>query len=69
MAKKNDPYFVERRPDGKYAVERADAERASRLLDTQKEAKDWARDRTDGAVHVARVRHTDGGSPDKWRKD
>lgn len=44
------------------------AERASRLFDTQKEAVDWAQQRTEGPIHVERVRHTDGGKPDKWRK-
>lgn len=63
-----DPRFVERRDDGKYAVKRENAERASGVFDTQKEAINAAREMTDGAIHVERVRNTEGGSPDKWRK-
>ena len=68
MAKDKDPFFIERRDDGDYAAQRANAERASRLFDTQKEAVDWAQERTEGPVHVERVRRTEGGTPDKWRK-
>lgn len=65
---KDDPIFVERGDDGRYKVERANADRASAVFGTQREAIDWAQDRTDGAVHVERVRRTPNGSPDKWRK-
>jgi uncharacterized protein DUF2188 len=63
-----DPLFVERRDDGKYAVRRANADRASAVLDTQKQAIERAQDMTDGPVVAERVRHTGIGSPDKWRK-
>ncbi len=63
-----DPRFVERRDDGKYAVKKANAERSSGVFDTQKEAIDAARKMTEGPVHVERVRHVEGGAPDKWRK-
>ena len=67
MANKN--LFVERRPQGDYAVRRPNSERASAVLPTQGEAITRAKqlDPT-AAVHVERVRHTDQGGPDKWRK-
>lgn len=63
-----DPLFVERRADGKYTVKHADAQRVSAVTDTQKDAILRAQQITDGPVHVERVRYTDRGSPDKWRK-
>jgi hypothetical protein len=62
------PRFVERRDDGKYMVKKTNAGRASGIFDTQKEAIEGAREMTDGPVHVERVRYTEGGSLDKWRK-
>lgn len=61
--------FVERRPQGDYAVRRPNSERASDVLPTQQKAIDRARELNPGqAPHVERVRHTDRGGPDKWRK-
>ena len=61
--------FVERRPQGDYAVRRADSERASDVLPTQKKAIERARELGNGQTpHVERVRHTDRGKPDQWRK-
>jgi hypothetical protein len=61
--------FVERRPDGDYAVRRANSERASAILPTQAKAIERARELSPGTKpHVERVRQTTGGSPDKWRK-
>ena len=61
--------FVERRPDGKYAVERPNSDRASDVLPTQKEAIERARELNPGqAPHVERVRYTNRGKPDQWRK-
>jgi uncharacterized protein DUF2188 len=60
--------FVERRPDGTYAVLRPGAERASAIEKTQAEAIDRAREIQPGAaIHVERVRDTSKGSRDKWR--
>jgi hypothetical protein len=61
-------YFIEQRPDGRYAATAKGAHRASRLFDTQREAirqvDEWnRRDRPD----VERVRDTKSGSRDKWR--
>lgn len=61
--------FVERRPQGDYAVKRAKADRASDVLPTQKKAIERARElNPDQQPHVERVRHTNRGKPDQWRK-
>ena len=68
MATKNQ-LFVERRPEGDYAVRRPDSARASAVLPTQAEAIQKAREMNPGhSPLVERVRHTDVGNPDKWRK-
>jgi len=60
--------FIERRTgEGDYAVRRPNSERASAVLPTQREAIDWARERG-GDVFVERVRETNSGNPDKWRR-
>jgi hypothetical protein len=65
----DDQYFVERRPEGDYAVRRKGSERASDVLDTQKEAIERARElNPDRSPLVERVRNTDEGRRDKWRK-
>ncbi len=62
--------FVERRSEeGDYAVRKPGSERASDVCDTQAEAIDRAHEIDPGAaVLVERVRNTDRGSRDKWRK-
>ena len=65
----NNKIYVERRDEGDYAVRRANSERASAVEPTQKEAIDRARELNPGvAPHVERVRNTDVGGRDKWRK-
>jgi hypothetical protein len=68
------PVFIEPRPKGRpegtpiddYAVE-SSASETLKVCNTQQDAVDWAK--TEGyAVHVARVRKTDKGKPDHWRK-
>jgi hypothetical protein len=60
--------YVERRPDGDYAVRRANAQRASAVLSTQAEAIARARQlNPETAPLVERVRNTGGGKRDKWR--
>ena len=67
MAK--DQLFVERRPQGDFAVRRPNSQRASDVLPTQGEAIQRARElNPDGQPLVERVRTTDRGHPDKWRK-
>jgi hypothetical protein len=69
VARSNAKIFVERRPEGDYAVRRANSTRASAVLPTQAEAIERARKLSSGASPlVERVRHTSGGKPDKWRK-
>jgi putative zinc finger/helix-turn-helix YgiT family protein len=61
--------FVERRPQGDYAIRRANSERASEVRPTQAEAIARAREISPGhSPLVERVRHTSRGKPDKWRK-
>ncbi|WP_441234471.1 DUF2188 domain-containing protein [Bradyrhizobium sp. 930_D9_N1_4] len=61
--------FVERRPQGDYAVRCGGSERASDVLETQREAIDRARELEPGREPlVERVRHTSAGQPDRWRK-
>jgi hypothetical protein len=61
--------FVEKRPDGDYAVRRPDSKRASAIEPTQAAAIQRARQLEPNApVLVERVRHTAVGKPDKWRK-
>jgi hypothetical protein len=60
--------YVERRPEGDYAVRRPDSKKASDVQDTQAEAIESARELEPGAaIHVERVRHTSKGKPDQWR--
>ena len=61
--------FVTRRPDGRYNVLRPNAERASAVTDTQREAIDRAKEiEPDAAVHIQRVRGNPPG-PDKFRHE
>ena len=61
--------YVERRPEGDYAVRKPGAERASAVEPTQAEAIKRARELDPGAApHVERVRDTSAGGRDKWRK-
>jgi len=63
-----DKLYIERRPDGRYAVRRGNSERASAVTDTQREAIDRAREINPGhSPDVERVRNTDKGGRDKWR--
>jgi hypothetical protein len=65
----NDRIFIERRPDNQYAVLRANAERASALLPTQRQAIDRAKEISPNSrPDVERVRHTSAGKPDQWRR-
>jgi hypothetical protein len=61
--------YVERRPQGDYAVRKPNAERASAVEPTQAKAVERARELNPGTSPVVeRVRNTDRGHPDKWRK-
>ncbi|MDE3022426.1 MAG: DUF2188 domain-containing protein [Pseudomonadota bacterium] len=61
--------FIERRPEGGYAVRKPNADRASAVAPTQAEAIEHAKELNPNAtIHVERVRNTNVGNPDKWRK-
>jgi putative zinc finger/helix-turn-helix YgiT family protein len=64
-----DQLFVERRPQGDYAVRRANSERVSDVRPTQAQAIARAKELSPGhRPLVARVRKTSRGKADKWRK-
>jgi hypothetical protein len=66
--KKNQTY-VERRAQGDYAVRKLDAVRASAIEPTQAKAIERAREISPKATPlVERVRRTNIGRPDHWRK-
>jgi hypothetical protein len=61
--------YVERRSEGDYAVRRAGSERASAVASTQAQAIQKARELNPGvSPRVERVRNTETGGRDKWRK-
>jgi hypothetical protein len=67
--KDDDAFYIERRAEGDYAVRWPGSDRASAVETTQADAIGRAREMNpDAAIHVERLRHTDNGSPDKWRK-
>jgi hypothetical protein len=69
MSESKKRLYVERRPEGDYAVKRPNAERASAVAPTQKKAIEIAREMNPGkSPDVERVRNTDAGGRDKWRK-
>jgi hypothetical protein len=61
--------FIEKRPQGDFAVRRPNSERASAVLPTQAQAIERARELNPAAPPlVERVRYTSVGKPDQWRK-
>jgi uncharacterized protein YdaT len=69
MSNSKDRLYVEQRPQGDYAVRKEDSARASAVAPTQKEAIQKARELNPGkAPDVERVRNTNAGGRDKWRK-
>jgi len=63
------PRFIERRPEGDYAIRRGGSQRASAVEPTQAKAIERARDMSPGAsILVERQRFTNRGSRDKWRR-
>jgi hypothetical protein len=61
--------FVEKRPEGDFAVRKANSERASDVLPTQEKAIARAKELSPGAAPlVERVRKTESGKPNQWRK-
>jgi uncharacterized protein YdaT len=67
MSKKK--LFIEKRDDGDYAIRKPNSKRASDIQPTQKEAIERAKQlNPDATIQVERVRNTEGGNRDKWRK-
>ena len=67
MNRKN--LYVEQRPQGDFAVRKAGSDRASAVAPTQAKAIERAREISPCvAPDVERVRHTNRGKPDQWRK-
>ena len=63
------PILIERRSQGDYAVRIPGADRASTVVATQREAVERARRMSpNGTILVERVRDTNRGTRDKWRK-
>lgn len=60
--------FIERRPEGDYAVREPGSTRASVVVPTQREAIEWAKSHNIPNPDVERVRDTSKGGRDKWRK-
>ncbi len=63
-------FFIERRDKERdYAIRRPDSDRASGIADTQADAIERAREIDPTAtIEVERVRNTDRGGRDKWRR-
>jgi hypothetical protein len=63
-------FFIERREkEADYAIRRPDSDRASGIEDTQAKAIERAREMDPNAtIEVERVRDTNRGGRDKWRK-
>jgi hypothetical protein len=69
MTTNHNAWYIERRPDGKYAVSRGGAQRASAICNTQAEAIVKAKEMDASMpIHVERVRDVATGNRDKWRK-
>ena len=63
------PIFIERRPQGGYAVRKGGSERASAVRPTQAQAIERARELSrNGAILVERAHDAARGSRDRWRK-
>lgn len=66
---KNDQWYIEQNDDGRYSAKKGGVARASAIEDTQAEAIARAKQIDPTApIHVERVRTTERGAPDKWRK-
>jgi Uncharacterized protein conserved in bacteria (DUF2188) len=62
-------YYIEKRKQGDFAIRKQNSLRASAVEPTQAKAIQTAKEMNPkAALHVERVRYTQNGSPDKWRK-
>ncbi len=61
--------FIEQREQGDYAIRRPGSERASGVTSTQREAIERGRQiEPNATILVERVRNTNVGGRDQWRK-
>ena len=61
--------YIERNPNGKYEVKQEGNPNPAAVAPTQKEAEDMAKQLFPNTrVDVERVRYTNVGKPDQWRK-
>lgn len=61
--------FIEKRPQGDFAVRLPKSDRASSVEPTQAKAIEKAKEmHSDATIQVERVRDTNVGGRDKWRK-
>lgn len=66
---RNEKLFIERRPQGDYAVRKANSQRASAVEGTQQEAIQRGQElNPDAIIMVERVRNTSNGKRDQWRR-
>jgi len=69
MTKRKGDVYIEKRSEGDYAVRKEHSKRASAVEPTQAKAIEKAREMfPDAKPDVERVRHTNKGKPDHWRK-
>ena len=69
MKKKGPDIYIERRDEGDYAVRQEHSKRASAIAPTQAKAIAKAEKMfPDIKPDVERVRHTNKGKPDQWRR-
>ena len=69
MNKRHEIFIERREQQGDYAGRRPGSQRASFIARTQAQAiEDARRMDPDAIILVERVRHTNVGNPDKWRK-
>jgi len=69
MSKRKGDVYIEKRPEGDFAVRKEHSKRASAVEPTQAKAIEKAQEMFPGVrPDVERVRHTSKGKPDKWRK-
>lgn len=65
----SDEIYIEKRSEEYFAIRKPNSDRASAVEPTQAEAVARVRQMNpDAALHIERVRNTNAGSPDKWRK-
>jgi Uncharacterized protein conserved in bacteria (DUF2188) len=61
-------YFIEQTDDGRYAIRGKGSQRATEILDTQRDASERAKDlNPNDHRDVERVRDINIGGRDKWR--